>query len=148
MNYFVLIGVLLLLLGVLLLIPAIIMAVTDNKHDKYHSYSIFDYEVTNASIASVLIGIFILIIVFMTTIDINREFENTKKEYAVLKEMVETYKEGNNEWLDKNNVYSVNMYKDIMEMNHKIDKHKIFHDSKWYNLWYSEEIGNLEHIKF
>ena len=82
------------------------------------------------------------------TVDLKKDWEKTKYEYNTLKEMVESYKEDNIKWVDNSNVYNFQLYEDVIEMNNTIDKHKVYHDSKWVGIWYSEEIGNLEHIKF
>ena len=97
---------------------------------------------------SIIISTCILLFCGLNSIDLEKGWEKTKYKYNTLKEMVESYKEDNIKWVDNSNVYNFQLYEDVIEMNNTIDKHKVYHDSKWVGIWYSEEIGNLEHIKF
>lgn len=97
---------------------------------------------------SIIISTCILLFSGLNSIDLKKDWEKTKCQYNTLKEMVESYKEDNIKWVDNSNIYNFQLYEDVIKMNNTIDKHKVYHDSKWVGIWYSEEIGNLEHIKF
>lgn len=97
---------------------------------------------------SIIVSTFILLFSGLNSIDLEKDWEKTKCQYNTLKEMVESYKEDNIKWVDNSNIYNFQLYEDVIKMNNTIDKHKVYHDSKWVGIWYSEEIGNLEHIKF
>ena len=68
-------------------------------------------------------------------------WEEFKAEYEATKAIVETYHP-----YDYGN--TVDITKKMMEINSTIARNKARSKSKLYNIWYSEEVGNLEPLKF
>lgn len=128
------------ILGVILLVLGIICIILSNV--TYNDIFTFIGGV------SLIFSIIILLFCGLASIDLKKDWERTICNYETLNEMVESYKKGDANWSSDSNVYNITLYKDVIEMNKTIDKHKVYHDSKWIGIWYSEEIGNLEHIKF
>ena len=82
-----------------------------------------------------------LITTLCLLINIDNRFEATINRYETTVQMVESYT-----GQDYGNMGS--LVEQVMTINNIIAIHKAHHKSKWVGLWYSEEIGNLEPIKF
>lgn len=96
------------------------------------------------SIALMGTGVIVLlgtIITALSLININTRFEATLNEYEMITQMVESY-----EGQDYGNMGDLT--KEVVEMNLKIAQHEAHYKSNWTGLWYSEEIANLEPIRF
>ena len=108
--------------------------------DKFGRSSDLDW-LAGLSVSVFVFTFIALIITACTLININTRFEATKNEYAVIREMVESY-----DGQDYGNMTALT--ESVVDMNTKIARHKAHYKSKWTGLWYSEDIANLEPITF
>ena len=92
-------------------------------------------------IASLFIGVALLILIPDAIITYNSEFDYIKEEYYNLERQVNTI-----EYDDI--VTDKNLRSQVLEMNNKISKHKVYSKSKIIGIWYSEEIGNLKPLEW
>lgn len=123
--------ILLLVSGVILLIIGYLV------HDRYN----FDVLV----VICFIVGAFSLIAGITSSLTlINRQarFDYVIERYNNLKAITECY---DNDSKDK--IEALTLREDILEMNNLISEHKVKSQSPWVNVWYSEEVGNLEPIK-
>lgn len=81
------------------------------------------------------------IIAALTLININTRFQEKLYDYEVITQMVESY-----DGQDFGNMDGLT--KQVVEMNLTITQHKAHYNSLWTGLWHSEEIANLEPIRF
>ena len=88
--------------------------------------------------ACTLTGLIVSLCLF---INLDKRFETTINRYETTVQMVESYT-----GQDYGNMGS--LVEQVVDINNVIAAHKALHDSKWVGLWYSEEIGNLEPIRF
>ena len=74
---------------------------------------------------------------------INKEyrFQETINDYEFTSQLVETYTDG-----DYGNRSA--LMEQVIVVNKRIASHKAYYQSPWTGLWHSEEIANLEPIKF
>ena len=84
-----------------------------------------------------IISTFILIIIFCVSIGIKSEWNAIKYDYIFTKELVENYERG-----DYGN--TVSLTDKVLTINRTISIHKAYCHNPWFNVWYSDEIGNLE----
>jgi len=84
----------------------------------------------------------VIFIVFLFTIfGINAEFDKTINEYNATKILIESYQGG-----DYGNAPALT--EKVIELNDEISKHKAKCHNPWFNVWNSEEVGNLEPLTF
>lgn len=74
-------------------------------------------------------------------ININKRFDAFVFQYETTVEMVDSYA-----GKDYGNMSS--LVEQVVQINNTIATHKAHHNSKWVGIWYSEQIGNLEPIRF
>ena len=74
-------------------------------------------------------------------ININTRFQATLNEYQVITEMIDSY-----DGQDFGNMAALT--EQVVKMNNTIASHKAHYTSPWTGLWYSEDIANLEPIRF
>ena len=84
-----------------------------------------------------IISTLVLIIVICVSIGIKSEWDAIKYDYTFTKELVENYERG-----DYGNI--VPLTDKVLTLNKTISKHKAYCHNPWFNVWYSDEIGNLE----
>ena len=84
-----------------------------------------------------VISTLILIIVICVSIGIKSEWDAIKYDYTFTKELVENYEGG-----DYGNTASLT--DKVLTLNRTISIHKAYCHNPWFNVWYSDEIGNLE----
>ncbi len=82
-----------------------------------------------------------LLIAGALLINIEQRFDNRIEEYNVITEMVDSYN-----GQDYGNMTP--LVESVVNMNMTIARHKAYYNTKWYGLWYSEKIANLEPIRF
>ena len=86
-------------------------------------------------------GVVVLFIVSLASVGVKSDWRTLENDYAFTKELIENYEPGD----DYGNVAALT--EKVLELNKSISKHRGRHDSPWWNIWYSEEIGNLEPLK-
>ena len=77
----------------------------------------------------------------VSLINKNTRFVAVQNEYQVITEMIESY-----DGQDFGNMASLT--EAVVHMNQVIARHKAHYNSPWTGLWYSEDIANLEPIRF
>lgn len=82
-----------------------------------------------------------LIICSISLIDKERQFDSIQEQYQAISVMVDSY-----DGQDYGNMTA--LIDEVVRMNTRIAKHKAYYQSPWTGIWYSEEIANLEPIKF
>ena len=123
MNWFILIGAILLICIALIII---------GEKTYEEGLAMFGWGVGICTFLAIVIMSF-------TLINIKANFRATINEYEVLKAQVENYKRG--DYGNASEIMSKTLY-----MNSVIARHKAMADSKWSGPWYSKEIGELEPI--
>ena len=84
---------------------------------------------------------FITIIFMFIEIPKEKEVEYSIAEYENLKEQ--------SEGLTREDLVDLDILREeILSMNNKIDKNKIYSNSPWCGIWFSEEIGNLQKLTY
>jgi hypothetical protein len=87
------------------------------------------------------IGGFAILVITIVLIDQKNEFAYEIEQYQNLRGQVKT--------LTKDDIVTgENLRNQVLEMNNKISKHRIYSKSPWVGLYYSEEIGNLEPLEW
>lgn len=94
-----------------------------------------------ASIVMIVINTLVLITMLFILSAMKPTFETYKNEYQVTKMLVDSYKGE-----EYGNVNALT--EKIIYVNDKIASHKAGSKNFWVNIWYSEEVGNLEPITF
>lgn len=109
----------------------------------YLLYDRYDFDVLGGICLVVGVLLFIASIVSSLSL-INRQarFNYVIERYNNLKAITECYDSNS-----KDKIEAFTLREDILKMNNLISKHKVNSQSPWVNVWYSEEIGNLEPIK-
>lgn len=92
-----------------------------------------------------LLSATVLLVASVSLIGLKSTFKVEIEKYNNTVELVESYKNCSD---NSNCVFEYDLRKDILEINNTIAKHKVWRKNKWFSLWYSEEIGNLEPIKY
>lgn len=82
-----------------------------------------------------------LLIMAYTSMTAEPRWAAFKYEYESTKEVISTYHP-----YDYGNTQDIT--KKIFKINETIARNKAYYDNKWLGVWYSEEIGNLEPLKF
>ena len=92
-------------------------------------------------IGSILVGIIALIACLSISFTLKSDWEYYKAQYYNLRQQVE--------YVDKDDILtSENLRNQVLDMNNKIDSHKIYHNNFWLKDFYSEEIGNLPKLEW
>ena len=104
------------------------------KYTYADGWSLFSYII--GGLSSI-----VLIAFLCALINIDRHFDEFIYRYEATVEMVNNYT-----GQDYGNMGA--LVEQVVSMNNSIAEHKANYDSKWFGLWYSERIGNLEPIKF
>jgi hypothetical protein len=120
------------LLIVLIVLSIIIIIISNNKNLDLLNF----VGVVVVSISTMALIIMLLILPTMKS-----DFEQYKNEYQTTKMLIDSYKGeeyGNINALTEKIIY----------VNDKIASHKAGSKNFWINIWYSEEVGNLEPITF
>lgn len=109
------------------------------------TYCFFDDGDDEIGIVTGIISFFIEVALLFLIPDViitnSSEFDYIKEEYYNLERQVNTI-----EYDDI--VTDKNLRSQVLEMNNKISKHKIYSKSKMIGIWYSEEIGNLKPLEW
>lgn len=124
---------------ILLAAIAIVGFVVAFLADKYGSYDMEWLTVFMCIIGGT--ATCILLISGALLLNIERRFDNRIEEYNVITEMVDSYN-----GQDYGNMTP--LVESVVDMNMTIARHKAYYNTKWYGLWYSEKIANLEPIRF
>lgn len=102
---------------------------------------IYDNDVTLFLSGVFLVcGIVALVAILLSLADIESTFRQIENQYDITKEIVSEYV------VDENYGNSDSLTKQVFEINNAIAEHRAKCNSRWFGLWYSEEIGNLEPI--
>ena len=131
MNWFILFSV--------LLVVGIILIVLADKLDYKVNFNT-DYFSGTGIIFLIVSGL-VLPIMGDTLAGIESDFKKTINEYEYTKELVVEYNAG-----DYGNAPA--LMEKVININDEIARNKAKYDNPWTNLWYSEDIANLEPIKF
>lgn len=84
---------------------------------------------------------FVVIIFMFIEVPKNREIEYSIAEYENLKEQAEG--------LTREDLVDLDILREeILSINNKIDRNKIYNNSPWCGVWFSEEIGNLQKLTY
>ena len=84
---------------------------------------------------------FVLVIMAINLMTLSDDFGFEKEKYYNLKEQVEH--------IETDDVVTAeNLRNQVLEMNNTISKHKSYKDNIWIGMWYSEDIANLEPLKW
>ena len=120
-----------LFIGILLL--GIVLMYLENK---------FDSAICAiCGIGSILVATIALIVCISIGFTLKSDWEYYKAQYYNLRQQVE--------YVDKDDIMtSENLRNQVLNMNNKIDAHKIYHNNFWLNDFYSEEIGNLPKLEW
>lgn len=91
--------------------------------------------------SSILVGTIALIVCLSISFTLKSDWEYYKAQYYNLRQQVE--------YVDKDDILtSENLRNQVLDMNNKIDSHKIYHNNFWLKDFYSEEIGNLPKLEW
>lgn len=103
---------------------------------------LYDFEFIGYAAATIAIGAFLIGVISGTTlINIDRKFDGFINRYEAAKEIVDSYTPN-----DYGNQAA--LLEEVLSINHTIATHKAFAGNSWNGRWYSEDIANLEPIKF
>ena len=92
-------------------------------------------------IGSIFVSTIALIICLSIGFTLESDWEYYKAQYYNLRQQVE--------YVDKDNIMtSENLRNQVLNMNNKIDEHRIYHNNFWLKDFYSEEIGNLPKLEW
>ena len=92
-------------------------------------------------IGSIFISTIALTVCLSIGFTLESDWEYYKAQYYNLKQQVE--------YVDKDDIItSENLRNQVLDMNNKIDSHKIYHNNFWLKDFYSEEIGNLPKLEW
>lgn len=103
------------------------------------------YDFDDLDIVCFVIGVFMFtagVISSLSLINRQTRFNYVIERYNNLKAITECYDSDS-----KDKIEAFTLREDILRMNNLISAHKVKSQSPWVNVWYSEEIGNLEPIK-
>lgn len=101
-----------------------------------------DFDALNFSSWCILaMSAIALITLLLTLTTVSSDFKSYKIEYQTTKMLVDSYKGE-----EYGNVNALT--EKIIYINDKIAEHKAYSKNFWVNIWYSEEVGNLEPITF
>jgi hypothetical protein len=104
-------------------------------------YSDFAEFMSGLSIFLGIGGFIVLFAASVSSIGIKSDWRCFENEYAFTKELIENYDGGD----DYGNVPALT--EKVLQINKTISKHRAGYNSPWWNIWRSEDIGNLEPLK-
>lgn len=82
-----------------------------------------------------------LVVLLFIIIPCRVSFKYEKAQYDIVKEMVEEYKDGG-----CGEGEFVGLADGVFEANRMVEKHKLFSSNPFFNIWYSKDLGKLEHL--
>ena len=126
----------LIILFVVILISSVIAIVFLRKSDSYWSDAL-----EPAGWIGTIIGSIAVVVIPIVLINEENEFAYEIEKYQNLREQVETLS-------GDDIVTGENLRNQVLKMNNEISKHKIYSKSSWVGVFYSEDIGNLEPLKW
>ena len=92
-------------------------------------------------IGSIFVSTIALIVCLSIGFTLKSDWEYCKAQYYNLRQQVE--------YVDKDDILtSENLRNQVLNMNNKIDEHRIYHNNFWLEDFYSEEIGNLPKLEW